>query len=159
MKLRNKLAAITAAAMLAFTGVGFAAWTFTKNAEEQSVAITGKATAAIEAKELKVQDGSDNDVTNLYIICDAPEGQEGLLDGKGIYWATDDQGEDEITSLTLIGSVNEDDNDIHDISKYVGHFSAEAQNEVSGEYVNIAAIEELDKEVTSADKDSDVTYV
>ena len=38
MKLRNKIAAITAAAMLAFTGVGFAAWTFTKTVEDNTTA-------------------------------------------------------------------------------------------------------------------------
>ena len=66
MKLRNKLAAITAAAMLAFTGVGFAAWTFTKTVSD-TAPVAGKVTAAIEASGLAVQDGAGHDVTGLYL--------------------------------------------------------------------------------------------
>ena len=51
MKLRNKIAAITAAAMLAFTGVGFAAWVFTKDVSSEAP-VTSVVTAAIEAEEV-----------------------------------------------------------------------------------------------------------
>lgn len=164
MKLRNKIAAITAAAMLAFTGVGFAAWTFTKSVDSEIDSITGKVTAAIEAKELKVQDGSGNDVTGLYLICDAPAGQAGLVAANGIYWSTEADGKDgsgnksEITSLTLIGSVTEDDNNIADIAKYVGHFEMTSVAATTGTWVNIAAAS-LDTTVTSTSKDADVEYV
>ena len=123
MNLKNKLAVITATAMLAFVGTGFAAWTFTKSVNADVASITGKVTAAIEAKELKVQDGSGNDVAGLYLICDAPAGQTDLLAGEGIYWSTKNDTTakaNKITSLKLIGSVNEDDNDIADITTYDG---------------------------------------
>lgn len=158
MKLRNKIAAITAAAMLAFTGVGFAAWAFTKTESASVEHITGKVTAAIEASGLRVTDGT-NDITGLYLICDAPSGQAGLVAGDGIYWATDDQGTNPISSLTLIGSVTEDDNDIADISTYVGTFKSTATSAVTGNWVNIAATTALDQDVTSASKDADVQYV
>ena len=158
MKLRNKIAAITAASMLAFAGVGFAAWTFTKTVND-SASIQGKVTAAIEASGLAVQDGAGNDVTGLYIICDAPAGQTGLVAGQGIYWSTQADGSDTITSLTLVGSVTEDDNDIADINTYTGHFASTAFSAVNGAYVGIAAAAALDTTVVSASASADVQYV
>lgn len=158
MKLRNKIAAITAAAMLAFTSVGFAAWTFT-NTVNDSATVTGKVTAAIEASGLAVKDASNNDVAGLYLICDAPSGQAGLIAGDGIYWSTQADGSDTVTTIKLVGSVNEDDNDIADITTYVGHFASTATSAVTGTYVNIAATTALNQDVTSDDKDSDVEYV
>lgn len=160
MKLRNKLTAITAASMLAFAGVGFAAWTFTKTVAD-SATTTGQVTAAIEAHELKVQDSAGNDVSGLYLICDAPSGETGLVAGNGIYWSTEDSNDysKKIDSLTLVGSVTEDDNDIADVASYVGHFASTATSAVSGTYVSIAASSALDTTVASADKDDDVEYV
>ena len=160
MKLRQKIAAITAAAMLAFAGVGFAAWTFTKSVDADVNNISGKVTAAIEANELKVQDGNGNDVDELYLICDAPSGQTGLLAGNGIYWSTENSNDvsKKIESLTLIGSVTEDDNDIADIAQYVGHFEMADVAATSGTWVNIAAAS-LDTTVTSVGKNDDVEYV
>ena len=160
MKLRNKLAAIAAAAMLAFTGVGFAAWTFTKSVNDNAVVET-KVTAAIEANELKVQDGAGNDVTELYLICDAPSGQSGLLAGNGIYWSTENSNDvsKKITSLTLIGSVTEEDHDIAEISTYDGHFASTATSAISGTYVSIASTSALDATVTSTSKNANVEYV
>jgi hypothetical protein len=40
MKLRNKIAAITAAAMLALAGVGFGAWVFTKQVSDSAIVET-----------------------------------------------------------------------------------------------------------------------
>ena len=160
MKLRNKLAIISGAATLAFAGVGFAAWGFTKTVSN-NVAPQPKVTAAIEAKELKVEDGNGNAVSALYLICDAPTGQTGLLPGNGIYWSTHNENNVsyKIESLTLIGSVNEADHDIADISTYDGHFASTATSAVSGTYVNIAAAAALDQTVTSTGKDVDVKYV
>jgi len=159
MKLRNKLAAITAAAMLAFAGAGFAAWTFTKSVSD-SASIEGKVTAAIEASGLEVEDGNGNAVSSLYLICDAPSGETGLLAGNGIYWSTENSNDysKKIESLTLIGSVNEDDNDILDFSTYVGHFSMTSVGATTGTWVNIAAAS-LDTTVTSVSKNADVEYV
>ena len=58
MKLRNKLAAITAAAMLAFTGVGFAAWTF-NNSHEQETELGNYVTSAIEANDVVLSGNTD----------------------------------------------------------------------------------------------------
>jgi hypothetical protein len=164
MKLRNKLTIISGIACLAFAGVGFAAWAFTKS-ESASVDVEAKVTAAIEAKDLKVEDGNDNEVSALYLICDAPSGEEGLLPGNGIYWSTEADGKDdlgaksEITALTLVGSVEENDFDIADISTYDGYFSSSAIAAVTGTWVNIAASAALDQTVTSTAADADVEYV
>ena len=159
MKLRNKLAAIMVAAMLAFAGVGYAAWTFTKEVSD-SATVVGKTTAAIEASGLRVTSGG-NDVESLYLICDAPEGETGLNDGNGIYWSTENSNDvsKKITSLTLIGSVNESDEDILDFATYNGHFSSTATSAISGSWVNIASTSALDQTVVSASKNANVEYV
>lgn len=73
MKLRNKIAAITAVSMLAFAGVGFAAWTFNNNAA-QSQEVSVYATSAIEAKDVVL---SGN--TEVYLV----------LDQEKPYWSTE----------------------------------------------------------------------
>ena len=166
MKLRNKIATITVAAMLAFVGVGFAAWHFTNTVNDSTV-VDGRVTAAIEAHELRVTDGADNDVNSLYLICDAPEaGGANLEPGNGIYWSTNADGVDgsgnklAITELTLIGSVSVDAaNDIQDITSYTGTFTSTATAAHAGTYVNIAATTALDQDVDSVGKDDDVEYV
>lgn len=159
MKLRIKLFIITLLAMFAFVGVGFAAWTFTKTVDADDVAATGLATAAIEAHDLVVKNADESAVvTQLYIICDAPSGQSGLVAGQGIYWATDAAGANPITQLVLIGSVTEDDNDIADISQYVGTFTGGAITAINGTWVNVAAASALNQDVTSTGKDNAVKY-
>ena len=160
MKLRNKLAIISGAATVAFVGVGFAAWGFTKTVDAD-VEVEPKVTAAIEASNLAVEDGAGNAVSALYLICDAPSGETGLLDGNGIYWSTENSNDvsKKITSLTLVGSVNEVDHNIADITKYDGHFASTALSAVSGTWVNIAAAAALDETVQSTSKDADVEYV
>ena len=73
MKLRNKLAAITAAAMLAFTGVGFAAWTFNNNTAQEAQE-SAYVTSAINAKNVAL---SGN--TEVYLV----------LDEAKPYWSLD----------------------------------------------------------------------
>ena len=72
MTLKNKISAITAAAMLAFAGVGYAAWTFNNN-EAHSVQETAYATSAINAKNVAL---SGN--TTVYLV----------LDQDHPYWST-----------------------------------------------------------------------
>ena len=72
MKLRNKIAAITAAAMLAFAGVGYAAWTF-NNSVAQEAEIPTYVTSAISAKNVEL---SGN--TTVYLV----------LDQAKPYWST-----------------------------------------------------------------------
>lgn len=119
MKLRNKIAAITAAAMLAFTGVGFAAWTFTKTVED-SVTATSKVTCGIEANNLKVYNGSvENssiEIENIYVVFDAPTTATGdRKAGEGIFYCTDlaSPSTTKIKALKLVGQVDHTENDLH----------------------------------------------
>ena len=82
MKLRNKIAAITAASMLAFAGVGFAAWVFNKDVTETS---TANVVVTTESEEGTLT----IDTTSLYII----------LDQAKIYYASDAAGANEVTEL------------------------------------------------------------
>ena len=114
MKLRNKIAAITAAAMLAFTGVGFAAWTFTKTVED-SVTATSKVTCGIEANNLKVYNG-DTEIENIYIVFDAPTTADvNRKAGEGIFYCTDlaSPSTTKITTLKLVGQIDHTENDLH----------------------------------------------
>lgn len=72
MTLRNKLAAITATAMLAFTGVGFAAWTFNNTVAQKQNAST-YVTSALKAENVTL---SGN--TEVYLV----------LDQAKPYWST-----------------------------------------------------------------------
>lgn len=119
MKLRNKLAAITAVAMLAFAGVGFAAWTFTNTTDPAAVSNTGAVTCAIEADDITV------DHNTIYLIFDAPTTASATrAAGHGIYWSTSNSTDESvtwaarITQLNLTGSFNHEANDIegHDVS-------------------------------------------
>ena len=114
MKLRNKIAAITAAAMLAFTGVGFAAWTFTKTIEANTTA-TSKVTCGIEANNLSVYNGSI-EIENIYVVFDAPKTAGGNRKaGEGIFYCTDlaSPSTTKITALKLIGQIDHIKNDLH----------------------------------------------
>ena len=114
MKLRNKIAAITAAAMLAFTGVGFAAWTFTKTVED-SITATSKVTCGIEANNLKVYNG-DTEIENIYVVFDAPTtATGGRKAGEGIFYCTDlaSPSTTKITTLKLVGQIDHIENDLH----------------------------------------------
>ena len=73
MKLRNKIAAITAASMVAFVGVGFAAWTFNNNSAQEAQQ-GAYATSAINAKDVTL---SGN--TEVYLV----------LDQAKPYWSTE----------------------------------------------------------------------
>ena len=114
MKLRNKIAAITAATMLAFTGVGFAAWTFTKTVED-SVISTSKVTCGIETNNLKVYNG-DTEIENIYVVFDAPTTATGdRKAGEGIFYCSDitSPSTTKITTLKLVGQIYHIENDLH----------------------------------------------
>ena len=114
MKLRNKIAAITAAAMLAFTRVGFATWTFTKTVED-SVTATSKVTCGIEANNLKVYNGN-TEIENIYVVFDAPTTATGdRKAGEGIFYCTDleNPSTTKITTLKLVGQIDHAKNDLH----------------------------------------------
>jgi len=120
MKLRNKLAAITAAAMLAFAGVGFASWTFQNTVSTPEISVVDEVAVAVEMDStfnLKAYPNNSytegTEITALYLICDAPTPGAGnnYLEGNGVYWSTSATGKDgsgnklEITDLYLLGKL------------------------------------------------------
>lgn len=82
MKLRNKIAAITGAATLAFAGAGFAAWVFNKDVTEAS---TANVVVTTESEEGTLVINT----SSLYIILDQAE----------IYYASDAAGSSRVTAL------------------------------------------------------------
>ena len=141
MKLRNKITAITAAAMLAFTGVGFAAWTFTKTVED-SVTSTSKVTCGIEANNLKVYNG-DTEIENIYVVFDAPTTATGdRKAGEGIFYCSDitSPSATKITTLKLVGQIDHIENDLHygDVVEQV-EFKVAETNNIPVEQVSFSA--------------------
>ena len=141
MKLRNKIAAITAAAMLAFTGVGFAAWTFTKTVEDR-VTATSKVTCGIEANNLKVYNG-DTEIENIYVVFDAPTTATGdRKAGEGIFYCSDitSPSTTKITTLKLVGQIDRIENDLHysDVVEQV-EFKVAETNNIPVEQVSFSA--------------------
>ena len=92
MKLRNKLAAITAAAMLAFAGVGFGAWVFRHQAVQEPVAVN-EITAAVDLQGLTL------DKVGFKLVLDQPAKTGYNEQGKGIHW--EDASGNTITSINL----------------------------------------------------------
>lgn len=98
MKLRNKLAAITAAAMLAFTGVGFGAWVFGHEASAIET-VTNEVTAAVDLTGLS----ADITTSGLKIVLDQPAKTGYNEQGKGAYWANSAGAA--VTTITLTPTI------------------------------------------------------
>ena len=152
MNLKGKIVIITLVAIVALVGVGFATFTFT-NSVNDSAAISGNVAAAIEAQSVEVKNAEGTaDVTNLYIIC-ASQAE------NGIYWSTTADGSNQITQVKLIGSVNEDDNDFVDFTKYTGTFTSSVTGAPeSTTWINIASFTTLNEDVASTSKNAPVEY-
>ena len=151
MNLRKKMTVITAVAMLAFTGVGFASWAFTKQVSEEAPA-TGVVTAAIEAQNVTA------DPATFYLICDAPSGEEGLVAGNGIYWSDTAENDGSVlTSINLTGTVLEHDENLVDFSKYKGKFVITAEA-LDTTYVDIAAVNLTTDLITVDSKNGNCEY-
>lgn len=153
MNLKGKIVIITLVAIVALVGVGFATFTFT-NSVNDSAAISGNVAAAIEAQSVEVKNAEGTaDVTNLYIICSSQA-------ANGIYWSTTADGSNQITQVKLIGSVNEDDNDFVDFTKYTGTFTSSVTGAPeSTTWINIASFATLNEDVESTSKNANVEYV
>ena len=136
MKLRTKLAAITAAAMLAFAGVGFASWTFQNTVQTQDVTVTPEITCAVELNDdFKLFYDADNDastadtqLSTLYLICDAPASLSGVLAGHGVYWSTANDNTAwanrvEGAKCYILGSLNYEAYDIEDLTSVTVSFA------------------------------------
>ena len=151
MNLKGKIVIITLVAIVALVGVGFATFTFT-NTVNDSAAISGNVAAAIEAQSVEVKNGNA-DVTNLYIICSSQA-------ANGIYWSTTADGSVQITQLKLVGSVNEDDNDFVDFTKYTGTFTSSVTGAPeSTTWINIASFAALNEDVESTSKNANVECI
>ena len=151
MNLKKKMAVITAAAMLALTGVGFASWAFTQQVSEEAP-VTGVVTAAIEANNVSA------DPANFYLICDAPSGEAGLVAGNGIYWSDTAENDGSVlTSINLTGTVNENDENLLDFSKYKGKFVITAEA-LDTTYVDIAAVNLTTDLITVNSKNGNCEY-
>ena len=144
MKLRNKIAAITAAAMLAFTGVGFAAWTFTNSVVSTSPAFEPEVVCAVELNspfEMYTADGSTK-IENLYLIMDAPAATEHHLGGNGIYWSTskaENKLANKIENVCIKGTLHYDAKDIADLASVTVGFTK--GNELTDTtYVNFGSL-------------------
>ena len=155
MRLSNKIAIISIIAIIALIGAGFATWTFATSVDSSIDDISGGAHAAIEADNVVIKNATGTaTVSTLYIICDSPS-------DEGIYWSTTNDSTaaaNKITQIKLIGSVNEDDNDVLDFSTYTGTFSCSFAGVSTGTWVNVPSIS-LSQNVTSTTKNADVEYL
>ena len=144
MKLRNKIAAITAAAMLAFTGVGFASWVFTNKVQTQDVSGTPKITCAVElSNDFRLyKDGGVVEVPALYLICDAPDSNTHTLGGHGVYWSTAADSTayaNKLEDVYIKGTLNYDGNDIDDLTSITVSFTKGTNYALAnGTYVTFA---------------------
>ena len=155
MSLKTTIVIIALIAIVSLVGVGFATWTFT-TPTDGDVGVTAGAYAAIEADNVEVTtaDGLTT-IDTLYIICDQPS------TGHGIFWSTTNDSTafaNQITQIKLIGSVNEDDNDILDFIKYTGTFTCSFDGDDTLTYFDVPAID-IDEDVTSTGKDTTVEYL
>lgn len=155
MKLRNKLAAITAAAMLAFTGVGFAAWTFINEVASTSPVIEPAVVCAVELNspfEMYTADGNTK-IENLYLIMDAPAATSYHLAGNGIYWSTSKTNNvaNKIENVCIKGTLHYDEKNIEDLDKVTVSFTkgAELTDTTYVDFGSLATI--ADVKVTVAD--------
>jgi hypothetical protein len=156
MKLRNKLAAITAAAMLAFTGVGFAAWTFT-NTVSNTVSPVTETVCAIELNNnLKMYNAADGtEITELHLILDAPAATAYHLGGNGVYWSTEASNDisKKVTSVYLKGTVHYDEKDIEDLDSVTVSFTKGAEL-VDTTYIDFGSLATVaDVEVDAANNE------
>lgn len=149
----TKVALVAGVAALALTGTAYAAWQFNTVVDTDKDA-SGLVTAAIEAKDVTVS-GADT----LYLVldaCDNASHNHGV--GKGIYWASDAEGNTAVTELTLTGTVNYEANDIVDYSKYVGHFEV-TSDLADTTYITFGeSTDPADVTVNSVDGDCVATY-
>lgn len=145
MRLQNKIALIGLLATTALIGTGFAAWTFTNSVQTSDAGATPQIVCAVELNnDFKLyKAGTETEVTELYLICDAPEEGLNALGGYGVYWSTtnDETAHDNIISDVYIkGTLNYNDYDVEDLDTVTVKFStATSCSLTTGTYVEFAA--------------------
>jgi hypothetical protein len=160
MKLSNKIALISSVGCLALIGTGFAAWTFT-NTVDDSADVTAKVTCAIQAKNLKVYNGTE-EIEHVYVIFDAPTTAEGNRKaGEGIFYSSTADGANKITTLKLVGQIDHVENDLHykDSNEKV-EFKVTETNNIPTEQVSFAAgsIETAEQAIVAGDNEYETNY-
>ena len=154
MKLKNKMAVVTAAASLAFVGVGFASWAFTNAVQSQDMPGTPEITCAVESNDnfrLYRDIANDNDasndvqISNLYLICDAPASGLNALPGNGVYWSTANDATAYANKIDgaevyIKGTLNYDGYDIDDLTSVTVTFAVGTDYALNnGTYVEFGA--------------------
>lgn len=146
MKLRNRITAITLLAILAFVGVGFAAWTFTNEVEQVTDATgTPKIVCAIELNDdFELYNATTNTViSTLYLICDAPASGLNTLAGHGVYWSSADDATawaNKIDNVYIKGTLNYNAYDIAEVASVTVTFATGTNYALAnGTYVEFAA--------------------
>lgn len=134
MKLRNKIAAITAAAMLAFTGVGFAAWVFGNEAEETASA-SNHITAAVDLQGLTV------DEETFKLVLDQPA-KSYNQNGLGVHW--EDNNGNALSSITLTPTIEFKDGTYGDVPVYEWVFDAECDHADLDSYIKFTVTNQDD---------------
>ena len=148
--------------MLAFTGVGFAAWTFTTTVSD-SATVTSNVTCGIQANNLKVYNGS-NEIENVYVVFDAPTTAAGdRKAGEGIFYCSDiaNPSTTKITTLKLVGQIDHVENDLHynDTAEKV-EFKVTETNNIPTAQVSFAAGSIADdvQDVVAGDNEYEAVY-
>lgn len=146
MKLRNTIVLITIIAMLAFIGVGFAAWTFTNEVEQGTDAeATPKIVCAIELNDdFELYNATTNTVlSTVYLICDAPASGLNTLAGHGVYWSSANDATawaNKIDNVYIKGTLNYDAYDIAEVASVTVTFAVGTNYDLTnGTYVEFAA--------------------
>lgn len=145
MKLRRTLFIITLFAMLAFIGIGFAAWTFTNEVEQGTDSeATPKIVCAIELNDDFELYNAANDtvISSLYLICDAPASGLNTLAGHGVYWSsvnTTAAWANKIDNVYIKGTLNYNAYDIAEVASVTVTFEVGTNYVLTnGTYVTFA---------------------
>ena len=146
MKLRRTIVLIAIMAMLAFIGIGFAAWTFTNEVEQGTdSSATPKIVCAIELNDdFELYNATTNTVlSTVYLICDAPTSGLNTLAGHGVYWSSANDATayaNKIDNVYIKGTLNYNAYDIAEVASVTVTFAVGTNYDLTnGTYVEFAA--------------------
>lgn len=146
MKLRRTIVLIAIMAMLAFIGIGFAAWTFTNEVEQGTdSSATPKIVCAIELNDdFELYNATTNTVlSTVYLICDAPASGLNTLGGHGVYWSSANDATayaNKIDNVYIKGTLNYNAYDIAEVASVTVTFAVGTNYDLTnGTYVEFAA--------------------
>lgn len=112
-------------ALFALVTSAYAAWVFLIS-REASAPVTPNTSVVVELNDNFKLYNADNDteITNLYIICDAPTtATDNYLAGQGVYWSSKQDGSDVINNVYIKGTLNyHHESEIQTVSKVIISF-------------------------------------